>query len=96
RDALAAAAELVLAVEHAAREEPPHRRWPRSARIRSDVRRIAARRDAAAVPTWSGAGHDTQHLAALTPTLLVFVPLEGGESHTPQQGAADRDITAAG
>ena len=37
--------------------------------------------------TWSGAGHDSQHLAAVAPTLLVFVPLHGGESHTPQEGA---------
>ena len=162
RDALAAAAEVVLAVEDAAREEPPQTvatvgtltvepgalsvipalarlgvdvRATESEslerlekRIRDEVRRIVARRDiagdvrllrggqpvtlepelvqaaldeaarrgVAAVPTWSGAGHDAQHLAALTPTLLVLVPLEGGESHTPQEGAADRDIATAG
>ena len=48
----------------------------------------AARRNGiAAAETWSGAGHDAQHLAALFPSLLVFVPLEGGESHTPLEGA---------
>jgi acetylornithine deacetylase/succinyl-diaminopimelate desuccinylase-like protein len=48
-----------------------------------------------ATETWSGAGHDAQHLAALVPTLLVFVPLHGGESHTPQEGASMGDILTA-
>jgi beta-ureidopropionase / N-carbamoyl-L-amino-acid hydrolase len=45
--------------------------------------------------TWSGAGHDAQHLSALAPTLLVFVPLHGGESHTPQEGADLGEIVDA-
>jgi N-carbamoyl-L-amino-acid hydrolase len=49
----------------------------------------------AVVQTWSGAGHDAQHLAALMPTLLLFVPLEGGESHTPQEDASRADILNA-
>lgn len=48
-----------------------------------------------AVETWSGAGHDAQHLAALMPTLLLFVPLHGGESHTPFEGADMAEILAA-
>jgi N-carbamoyl-L-amino-acid hydrolase len=48
-----------------------------------------------AVETWSGAGHDAQHLAALMPTLLLFVPLHGGESHTPFEGAEMDEILAA-
>ncbi len=48
-----------------------------------------------AEPTWSGAGHDAQHLAALFPTMLLFVPLRGGESHTPQEGADTGDIERA-
>jgi allantoate deiminase len=48
-----------------------------------------------ATETWSGAGHDAQHLAALLPTLLVFVPLHGGESHTPQEGASMAEIITA-
>ena len=46
-------------------------------------------------PTWSGAGHDAQHLNSLTPALLVFVPLHGGESHTPQEGADLDEIVHA-
>jgi N-carbamoyl-L-amino-acid hydrolase len=45
--------------------------------------------------TWSGAGHDAQHLSALTAALLVFVPLHGGESHTPQEGADLDEIIEA-
>jgi hydantoinase/carbamoylase family amidase len=45
--------------------------------------------------TWSGAGHDAQHLNALAPALLVFVPLHGGESHTPDEGANLDEIVHA-
>lgn len=48
-----------------------------------------------ATETWSGAGHDAQHLTALAPTLLLFVPLHGGESHTPQEGARMDEIIHA-
>ena len=47
----------------------------------------ALRLGVAAERTWSGAGHDAQHLTALAPALLLFVPLHGGESHTPAEGA---------
>jgi hydantoinase/carbamoylase family amidase len=163
RDALAAAAEVVLAVEAAARAEPPETVAtvgriavlpgavsviPGQARLAIDLRgisseslartdvsihehvaEICARRgveyelvmtragepvvldpalataalDAArrlglsARETWSGAGHDAQHLNALAACLLVFVPLHGGESHTPDEGAAmDEILQAAG
>jgi hydantoinase/carbamoylase family amidase len=55
----------------------------------------AGRLGVPAVETWSGAGHDAQHLAALIPTLLLFVPLHGGESHTPFEGADMDEILAA-
>lgn len=160
-DALPAAAELILAVEAAARAEPTETVAtvgtleirpgaisviPGQARVGIDARAIsgrsldrveaAIRRDAAAIAarrgvsaevelvragepveldrvlanaaleaaqargiaateTWSGSGHDAQHLAALFATLLVFVPLEGGESHTPDEGADASDIEHA-
>jgi hydantoinase/carbamoylase family amidase len=161
RDALAAAAELVLAVERAAGEEPPETVAtvgtlevlpgavsviPGRARLGLDVRGIslhslerldaairaavddistrrgvradlrltrdgrpaeldpqlaraaldkAAELGIAAVETWSGAGHDAQHLATLMPSLLLFVPLHGGESHTPGEGADMDEIVRA-
>jgi N-carbamoyl-L-amino-acid hydrolase len=161
RDALPAAAEVVLAIEALARDEPPETVAtvgtvtavpgaisviPGTARLGVDVRGIdpvslnrldAALRARAAqiagergvrievtltrsgepteldaslaaaalaaaerlgVPareTWSGAGHDAQHLSALTPALLLFVPLHCGESHTPQEGADLNEIVRA-
>jgi hydantoinase/carbamoylase family amidase len=161
RDALAAAAEVVLAIEAAARAEPPETVAtvgalavapgsvsviPARARLAVDVRAIdaaslerldhairrltgevaarrgvaatvdlvrdgepvaldaglanvaleaAARRGVAAVETWSGAGHDGQHIASLVPALLIFVPLHGGESHTPAEGADGAEIADA-
>ena len=49
----------------------------------------------AAAETWSGAGHDAQHLAGLVPSLLLFVPLHGGESHTPHESAKMDEIVQA-
>jgi hydantoinase/carbamoylase family amidase len=161
RDALAAAAEVVLAVEEAARAEPRPTVAtvgtlaispgavsviPGQARLGIDMRAVEAApldrletaiRDAAqaigarrgvetettltrggtpvaldpelaeralavasargimAAETWSGAGHDVQHIAAFAPSLLAFVPLRGGQSHTPQEGADMSDIIAA-
>jgi hydantoinase/carbamoylase family amidase len=161
RDALAAAAEVVLAIEAAARAEPPETVAtvgalavtpgsvsviPARARLAVDIRAIdaaslerleeairkltgevaarrgvsatvdlvrdgepvaldaglatvaleaAARRGIAAVETWSGAGHDGQHIASLVPALLIFVPLHGGESHTPAEGADGAEIADA-
>jgi acetylornithine deacetylase/succinyl-diaminopimelate desuccinylase-like protein len=55
----------------------------------------ARERGIAAVETWSGAGHDGQHIAGLVPALLIFVPLHGGESHTPAEGADGAEIADA-
>jgi N-carbamoyl-L-amino-acid hydrolase len=55
----------------------------------------AAARGTAAVRTYSGAGHDAQHLARLVPTALLFVPLAGGESHTPAEDARAEDVALA-
>ncbi len=161
RDALVAAAEVVLAVEMAARAEPAETVAtvgtievspgalsviPGRARLGIDVRgissasldhlesairaavaEIAERRSVTAevellrggqpvamdpalaaaalsaarelgIPaqeTWSGAGHDAQHLTAIVPALLLFVPLHGGESHTPQEDAEMDEIVQA-
>ena len=70
--------------------------------VKLDPELVAAALEAArdrgitAVPTWSGSGHDAQHLSGLTRALLVFVPLHGGEGHTPQEGAEIGEIVAAG
>ncbi|HKI90729.1 MAG TPA: hydantoinase/carbamoylase family amidase [Gaiellaceae bacterium] len=55
----------------------------------------AERQGVAAVRTHSGAGHDAQHLAARVPVALLFVPLTGGESHTPAEHADSEDVELA-
>ncbi|WCB91529.1 putative hydrolase [Baekduia alba] len=56
---------------------------------------VAAELGVEARTTYSGAGHDAQHLAAHVPVGMLFVPLHGGESHTPHEGAEPRDIATA-
>ena len=63
--------------------------------LASDALRVARGRGIAAISTWSGAGHDAQHINGLAPALLVFVPLHGGQSHTPQEGAEMAEILRA-
>ena len=55
----------------------------------------AAARGLPAVRTYSGAGHDAGHLAARVPAALLFVPLAGGQSHTPHEAADADDVLAA-
>src|SRR3954449_51423 len=52
-------------------------------------------RGLAAVRTYPGAGHDAGHLAAKVPAGLLFVPLAGGQSHTPYEAADDAHGVAA-
>ncbi len=42
----------------------------------------------------SGAGHDAQSLAALTPTGIIFVPSKDGRSHCPEEDTAPADLIA--
>ena len=63
--------------------------------LASDALRVARERGIAAISTWSGAGHDAQHINGLAPALLMFVPLHGGQSHTPQEGAQMGEIVRA-
>jgi len=64
-------------------------------RLVSAALAAAATLEIPARTTWSGAGHDAQHLTSLAPALLVFVPLHDGESHTPQEGASLNEIVHA-
>ena len=54
----------------------PASRWSSTVPSRTPRCTPPKRRGFAATETWSGSGHDAQHLAALFGTLLVFVPLE--------------------
>ncbi|WP_329453356.1 Zn-dependent hydrolase (plasmid) [Streptomyces sp. NBC_01724] len=58
-------------------------------------RSIVAAADLRTVPTLpltSGAGHDAQMMAALTPTAMIFVPSIGGVSHVPHEDTDPDDL----
>jgi N-carbamoyl-L-amino-acid hydrolase len=40
----------------------------------------------------SGAGHDAQEMAAITPTGMIFVPSRGGISHSPKEYTSPQDM----
>jgi beta-ureidopropionase / N-carbamoyl-L-amino-acid hydrolase len=40
----------------------------------------------------SGAGHDAQHMARLSPTGMIFVPSVGGISHAPNEFTKSQDV----
>ena len=85
-----AAANLELDMQEIANQPP----------LRFDAKCVAAVRCAAAAQglAWremvSGAGHDACHLAARVPTAMIFVPCEGGISHSEQENATREDCTA--
>ncbi len=47
------------------------------------------------MPINSGAGHDSQIFAELTPTSMIFVPSRGGHSHRPDEFTDSRYIVQA-
>lgn len=40
----------------------------------------------------SGAGHDAQNMAKITPTAMIFIPSKGGISHSPKEFSSMKDI----
>ncbi len=44
---------------------------------------------------WAGAGHDSQYLAWVTPTAMIFTPTIGGLSHCETEDAPWPDIARA-
>jgi N-carbamoyl-L-amino-acid hydrolase len=41
----------------------------------------------------SGAGHDSQHMAAIAPAAMIFIPSIGGISHSPKEFSTAMDMT---
>ena len=88
--AICAADHLELDLKEIAHQPP----------LRFDPACIAAVRGAAAAHglSWremvSGAGHDACHLAARVPTAMIFIPCEGGISHSERENATREDCAA--
>lgn len=40
----------------------------------------------------SGAGHDSQHIAAIAPSAMIFIPSVGGISHSPKEFSTPGDM----
>jgi N-carbamoyl-L-amino-acid hydrolase len=83
REAHAAAAAHALDVE-----ATPVGRWEPTALdadFRAAVARAAADLGLSAMELQSGAGHDAQALAAVTPSAMIFVPSDAGVSHDPRE-----------
>ncbi|MCF6467967.1 M20 family metallo-hydrolase [Nonomuraea sp. MG754425] len=62
--------------------------------IRRHIAGSAAALGLAARVMSSGAGHDAQIMAGITPTGMIFVPSIGGVSHVPQEDTAPADLLA--
>jgi N-carbamoyl-L-amino-acid hydrolase len=69
-------------------------RWepaPTDDRMRAAFARAAAELGLTTMDLPSGAGHDAQALAQVTPSGMVFVPSAGGVSHDPSEHTAWED-----
>ena len=77
----AEAAGLDLTFERVGRWEPT----PTDSRFRGALSDAASALGLSAVELPSGAGHDAQALAPITPVGMVFVPSVGGVSHDPSE-----------
>jgi beta-ureidopropionase / N-carbamoyl-L-amino-acid hydrolase len=53
--------------------------------VRSAIGRHASRLGLSTLAMPSGAGHDSQNMATITPTGMIFVPSKGGRSHCPEE-----------
>jgi N-carbamoyl-L-amino-acid hydrolase len=60
--------------------------------IQEIVAESAAGRGLLASSMPSGAGHDSQNMAKLAPTGMIFVPSVGGRSHCPAEETASDDV----
>jgi N-carbamoyl-L-amino-acid hydrolase len=61
-------------------------------RIQNVIADATAGRGLAASRLPSGAGHDSQNLATVAPTGMIFIPSTGGRSHCPQEHTTWEDI----
>ncbi len=58
------------------------------------VRRGAEAMGYSAMEIVSGAGHDSVYISRVAPTGMVFVPCEGGISHSEVENATPQDLEA--
>jgi N-carbamoyl-L-amino-acid hydrolase len=84
---VAAGVDLALTVKRVGRWEPVDLDGP----IQERILEVADYLGLSAIKLPSGAGHDAQALAPITPTGMIFVPSVGGISHDPDERTCWRD-----
>jgi len=62
--------------------------------LQNEIRRAADKLGCAHLDLPSGALHDAQIMAAITPAAMIFVPSIGGRSHSPLEMTAPDDLIA--
>jgi N-carbamoyl-L-amino-acid hydrolase len=66
---------------------------PTDTRIRKYIDESARQLGLSTLFMPSGAGHDAQDMAKITPTGMIFIPSVGGISHSPKEYSRPEDIT---
>jgi N-carbamoyl-L-amino-acid hydrolase len=66
---------------------------PTDVRIREYINESAKELGLSTLFIPSGAGHDAQDMAKITPTGMIFIPSVGGISHSPKEYSRPQDIT---
>jgi N-carbamoyl-L-amino-acid hydrolase len=61
-------------------------------RIRSAIEANAKHRGLSTMSMPSGAGHDSQNMAAIAPTGMIFIPSKDGRSHSPAEDTDWNDV----
>ncbi|MBO6575973.1 MAG: Zn-dependent hydrolase [Rhodothermales bacterium] len=65
---------------------------PMDPRVRGAISAAADELGLSTLSMPSGAGHDAQDMAQIAPTGMVFVPSQGGISHSPREFTHNKDI----
>lgn len=60
--------------------------------VQSTIERVAGAIGLSTKRLPSGAGHDAQHMAAIAPAGMIFVPSVGGISHSPREFTKPADV----
>ena len=71
-----------------------HPAWPSAPAIVETLKTAAKAQGVPVMTMASGAGHDSQQMARIAPTAMIFVRSKDGRSHTPEEFSSIADIVA--
>jgi len=81
-----------LGLEYTTRERARLAPQPMSRKVMGSIEHAATRLGATYKVMPSGAGHDTQNMARICETGMIFVPSKGGVSHAPDEWTDPTDL----